>query len=40
MPRTDDDITRVPPALIGSLLLLAAALAVVFYVAAQVIHTP
>ncbi len=31
---------RIPPALIGTLLLLTVVLAVVFYVAAQVVHTP
>ena len=40
VPAPDDDIARVPPALIGFLLLLAAALAIIFYVAAQVVHTP
>lgn len=31
---------RVPPAFIGLLLLLAVVLAIVFIVAAQVVHTP
>jgi hypothetical protein len=32
--------TDVPPWLIGLLLLLAVALAITFYVAAQTVHTP
>lgn len=37
-----DDLNKltVPPALIGFLLLLAVMLACVFYIAAQVVHTP
>lgn len=34
------DQLPVPPALIGSLLLLAVVLAVIFFVAAQSVHTP
>jgi hypothetical protein len=33
-------LARVPPALIGAILLLTVVLAIVFYVAAQVVHTP
>ena len=37
----DDPIKlTVPPAVIGFLLLLAVVLACVFYIAAQVVHTP
>ena len=43
MPLRRDSTPRippVPPALIGLLLLLAVALAIAFYVAAQVVQTP
>ena len=43
MPLHHDSMSRippVPPALIGLLLFLAVALAIAFYVAAQVVQTP
>jgi len=38
--RSDALDVRMPPALIGLLLLLAVALAIIFIVAAQVVQTP
>lgn len=40
MPSRNREELSVPPAVIGVLLLLAVALAIVFIIAAQTVHTP